>query len=130
MNKAVELDLFSGCVLLAKDDKIIFSGAYGEANKDFHVKNTLDTKFNIASGTKPFTSTSIMLLVQKGLISTSDPVTKYLPDFPFGDQIKVFHLLTHTSGLGHYTKEYAAKKHRIRGFDSFLNSFICLFFTK
>ncbi len=77
INKAVELELFSGCVLVAQEGEVIFSGAYGEANKDFHIKNTLDTKFNIASGTKPFTSTSIMLLVQKGLISINDPVTKY-----------------------------------------------------
>ena len=124
LNNAVELDLFSGCVLVAKEDNVLFSGAYGEANKDFHIKNTLDTKFNIASGTKPFTSTSIMLLVQEGLISIDDPVTKYLPDFPFGDTITISHLLTHTSGLGHYTREYEKNKHNVRGFKSFLNDYI------
>jgi len=124
IDKAVEVELFSGCVLVAKGNKVLFSGAYGEANKDIHIKNTLDTKFNIASGTKPFTSTSIMLLVQKGLISISDSVTKYLHDFPFGDKITIFHLLTHTSGLGHYTREYNEKMHSIRGFDSFLNLFV------
>jgi len=124
LNTAVELDLFSGCVLVAKGNEVLFSGAYGEANKDFHIMNTLDTKFNIASVTKTFTSVSIMLLVQNGLISLNDPVTKYLSDFPFGDKITIFHLLTHTSGLGHYTQEYAEKKHQIRGFYDFLNLFI------
>lgn len=124
INKAVELELFSGVVLVAKEGKILFSKAYGEANKDFHIKNTLDTKFNIASGTKPFTSVAIMLLVQKGLLSISDPVIKYLPDFPFGDKITLFHLLTHTSGLGHYTAEYTDKMHSVRGFASFLKQFI------
>lgn len=124
INKAVELDLFSGCVLIAKGDSILFSGAYGEANKDFHIKNTIETKFNIASGTKPFTSMSIMLLVQKGILSINDPVKKYLPDFPFGDKITLFHCLTHTSGLGHYTDEYYEKMHRVRGFDEFLRQFV------
>lgn len=124
INKAVELDVFSGCILIAKGDEILFSGAYGEANKDFHIKNTLDTKFNIASGTKPFTGVAIMLLVQKGLLSINDPAKKYLPDFPFGDKISIFHLLTHTSGLGHYSEEYNEKMHTIRGFDAFLKQFI------
>ncbi|MBN2399633.1 MAG: serine hydrolase [Candidatus Aminicenantes bacterium] len=124
IDKAVELDMFSGCILVAKEDKILYTKATGEANKDFHIQNTLDTKFNIASGTKPFTSTSIMLLVQKGLISVNDSVTKYLPDFPFGDKITIFHLLTHTSGLGPYTREYSERMHNIRGFEDFLNLFV------
>jgi len=43
MDKAVEMKLFSGCILVAKGNKVLFSGAYGEANKDFHIKNTLGT---------------------------------------------------------------------------------------
>ena len=126
INKAVELNLFSGCVLIAKGNEILFTGAYGEANKDFHIKNTLETKFNIASGSKPITSMAIMLLVQKGLLSLNDSITKYLPDFPFGNKMKILHLLTHTSGLGHFsdTPEYIEKMHLIRGFNNVLESFI------
>lgn len=126
INKAVDLELFSGCILIAKGDKIIFSGAYGEANKDFHIKNTLDTKFNIASGTKPFTSVLTMLLVEQGLISVSDPVTKYLPDFPFGDEITIFHLLTHTSGLGHFSDDnkYIEQMSRYMDFAMILHLFV------
>ena len=122
--KAVERELFSGCVLIAKGDDILFARSYGEANKDFHIRNTLHTRFNIASGTKPFTAVAVMLLAQKGLLSISDPVIRYLPDFPFGDKITLFHLLSHTSGLGHYTEEYMEKMHRVRGFDAFLKQFI------
>jgi len=124
LDEAVKLDLFSGCVLIAKGDELLFNKAYGEANKDFHIKNTVDTKFNIASGTKPFTGLSIMLLAQKGLLSIYDPVIKYLPDFPFGEKITIYHCLTHTSGLGHYTQEYNERMHNIRGFDSFLKEFV------
>lgn len=124
IDKTVELDLFSGCVLIAKGDDILFARAYGEANRDWHIANTLDTRFNIASGTKPFTGVSTMLLVQQGKLALNDPVSKHLPDFPFGDKITIFHCLTHTSGLGHYTQEYFARMHQVRGLDDFLQEFI------
>jgi len=102
INKAVEQELFSGVVLIAKEGKVLFSKAYGEANRDRHIKNTLNTKFDICSIGKIFTSTSIMLLAQKGLLKISDPVIKYLPDFPFGNKITIHHLLTHTAGFGNF----------------------------
>ncbi len=122
--QAVKLDLFSGCVLIARGDEVLFEKAYGEANKDWQIANTPDTRFNIASGTKPFTGVAIMMLVEEGRVNLNDPVSKYLPDFPFGDSITLFHCLTHTSGLGHYTDEYTEKMHTIRGFDALLQQFI------
>ena len=102
MAEFMRLDQFSGCVLIAKDGKPFYAKAFGEADKDFHVKNNLQTKFNIGSIGKTFTGTSIMQLAQQGKLSVDDPVTKYLPDFPFGDEIKIHHLLTHTSGTFNY----------------------------
>lgn len=102
IKKAVDRELFSGVVLIAKDGKVLFSKAYGEANKEKHIKNNLNTKFDICSIGKIFTSTSIMLLARKGLLKTSDPVIKYLPDFPFGNKITIHHLLTHTAGFGSF----------------------------
>jgi len=98
----MKLDQFSGCVLVAKDGKPFYAKAFGESDKDFHVKNNLQTKFNIGSIGKTFTGTSIMQLAQNGKLSVTDPVVKYLPDFPFGDKIKIHHLLTHTSGTFNY----------------------------
>jgi len=102
MNEFMKLDQFSGCVLVAKDGKSFYANAYGEADKDFHVKNNLKTKFNIGSIGKIFTGVSIMQLAQKGKLSVTDPVSKYLKDFPFGDKITIHHLLTHTSGIFNY----------------------------
>jgi CubicO group peptidase (beta-lactamase class C family) len=122
ITKAVELDLFSGIVLVAKEGKVIFHQAYGEANKDFHIKNKQTTKFNICSLTKQFTSASIMLLAQKGMLKISDPVINYLPDFPFGSQITIYHLLTHTAGLGNYqaNPEYNSKMFSLKGINEIL----------
>lgn len=124
VGRAAASDLFSGCVLVAKGEEILFAGAYGEANRDFHIPNTLETRFNIASGTKPFTGVAIMQLVERGLVNLHDPVRKYLPDFPFGDGITLYHCLTHTSGLGHYTPEYFAKMHQVRSLEAFLKDFV------
>jgi len=102
VNEFVELNLFSGTVLVAKDGKILYANAFGEADKDFHIKNTLETKFNIGSIGKTFTGTAIMQLAEKGKLKIMDPVKKYLPDFPFGERILIHHLLTHTSGTFNY----------------------------
>ena len=60
-----------------------------------------DSTFLIASPTKPFIATAIMLLVDEGIIRTSDLVSKYIPEFGVGAkaEIRIAHLLTHTSGL-------------------------------
>ncbi|WP_106795186.1 serine hydrolase [Aquimarina sp. Aq78] len=102
MQKHVELDQFSGTVLLAKEGKVLYQKAFGDANKSYQIKNNIDTKFNIASMGKMFTGISIMQLEERGKLNINDPVVKYLKDFPFGNKITIHHLLSHTSGLSNY----------------------------
>ena len=60
--------------------------------------------FRIGSVTKQFTSAAIMMLAEEGKLAVSDPITKFLPDYPTqGKTITVEHLLTHTSGIQSYT---------------------------
>lgn len=112
----LKLDQFSGSILLGQEGKILYAKAFGEADKDHHVMNTLDTKFNIGSIGKTFTAIAIMQLAEKGKLKVSDPVIKYLPDFPYGDEITIHHLLTHTSGMYNYFAhpEFATQMYRIR----------------
>ena len=112
MQKHVELDQFSGTVLLAKEGKVLYSKAFGEANKSYGIKNNLDTKFNIASMGKMFTGVSIMQLEEQGKLKLTDPVIKYLKDFPFGDKITIHHLLSHTSGLSNYMRHKVYRANR------------------
>lgn len=96
---------FSGSVLLAKNDKVIFKRAYGLASREYNITNKVDTKFNLASIGKLFTSVAIAQLAQEGKLSLSDPVSKYLPDWLPNDmakQITIQQLLTHSSGLGSF----------------------------
>jgi CubicO group peptidase (beta-lactamase class C family) len=103
VKKLADADVFSGAVLLARDGRVIYKKAFGEANKDFNAPNRADTKFNLGSMNKMFTAVAIAQLVERGKLSFDDPLSKFLPDFPTkeaAEKIKIKHLLTHTSGLG------------------------------
>jgi len=90
-------------VLVFKDDKIVFKKGYGVSNVSTKEAINSNTNFRLASVSKQFTAMSILLLVQKGRLKLEDPLTKYFPSFPvYGKDIKISHLLTHTSGLMDY----------------------------
>jgi CubicO group peptidase (beta-lactamase class C family) len=114
----VKYDLFSGTVLVADHGEVIYSGSFGHADKDHDVPNKLTTRFNIGSIGKVFTATLIMQLVQSGDIALTDPLGKYLPDYPHPekDRIQIGHLLNHSSGLGNYMEheDYEPKKATLR----------------
>ena len=90
---------FSGNVLIAKGDTILFEKAYGYADKSSGQLNTIETEFRVGSLTKMFTSAVILQFADEGKISLADPVSKYVTDFSNGDKIKLIHLLSHTSGI-------------------------------
>jgi CubicO group peptidase (beta-lactamase class C family) len=95
---------FMGTVLVTKDGKILINKGYGSANLDWKVPNSPTTKFRLGSVTKQFTAASILLLEERGKLRIEDPVKKYLPDAPAAwDQITIFNLLTHTSGIPNFT---------------------------
>jgi CubicO group peptidase (beta-lactamase class C family) len=90
-------------VLVARDGKILFQKGYGLADIEHHVPVTAETKFRIGSISKQFTAASILKLQEQGKLSVEDKLSKYFPDFPRGDEVKLRHLLTHTSGMHSYT---------------------------
>ena len=99
---------FNGVVLVAENDKIIYQNAVGFSNISTEKKNTIQTRFQLASLSKVFTATAIMQLVEKGSIQLDDPLTKYFPAFPYGD-ITIRHILSHTSGLPDFREVYREK---------------------
>jgi len=101
-------------VLVAKGNDVILDKAYGSADLEWNVANTVDTKFRIGSLTKQFTAASVILLEERGKIKISDPIRKYLPDLPDAwDKVTVFHLLTHSSGIYDYTSLPSAEWMRL-----------------
>jgi CubicO group peptidase (beta-lactamase class C family) len=109
---------FSGVVLFARGEKILFYRAYGLASREYDVLNTPDTRFNMASASKMFTSVIIAKLVEEEQLSFNDPIGNYLDtdwvSSEVGAQVKISHLLNHTSGLGHYWDEYDKYSYAIR----------------
>lgn len=100
---------FSGAVLVARDDSPIFQGAYGYASKRFMAPNRLDTRFNLGSCNKAFTTIAIAQLMEKGKLSLDDPIGDYLDMFPpdIADKVTIRHLLNMRSGWGDYwSNEY------------------------
>jgi CubicO group peptidase (beta-lactamase class C family) len=95
----VRTNNFSGVVLVTRDGQALFRKGYGLAVREFDVPVTPSTKFQVASVSKSFTAAAVLILAQQGRLRTSDPLKRFIPDYPNGDRITLHHLLTHTSGI-------------------------------
>lgn len=100
-NALVKNQQFSGNVLVIDNNKIVYERSFGFSDYVTKKNNTPDITFPIASISKIFTATAILQLKEKGLLKITDPVTEYLSGFPY-PEIKIRHLLSHTSGLPPY----------------------------
>jgi hypothetical protein len=125
VKRLADADVFSGAVLLARDGVPVVKAAYGTANKDYGVLNTIDTKFNLGSMNKMFTAVAVAQLVEKGKLTFDDTLAKFIPDFPDAEsakKIQVKHLLSHTAGLGPYfsTRYQDTPRNKLRTVDDML----------
>ncbi len=94
-------DHLSGQLLVAIDGTVVYERAFGMANFELGVPATHETRFNIASISKPMTGILGQRLVEEGKLSMDDKLAKWLPDFPRGDEITVAHLFRHQAGIPH-----------------------------
>lgn len=92
---------FNGNVLVAKNGKIIYEKAIGWADYLHRDSLKINSVFELASITKTFTSTAIMMLVEQGKLRLDQDVKEFFPDFPY-EGITVKLLLTHRSGMMNY----------------------------
>jgi len=106
----------SGTVLVARNGEVLLSKAYGFANLEHQVPNTLDTKFRIWSLTKSFTAMAILMLKEQKRLKLEDPINKYLPEQKLLEGISISNLLNHTSGLSNYTSlpEYNQRLNKLK----------------
>lgn len=106
-------DFPGAVVLVGRKSKIVFREAFGESQWiPEHRQMKASMIFDLASLTKPVaTATSVMILAQEGRISLHDKVKDYVPEFKAyfdengepGENVSIWHLMTHTSGLPPYT---------------------------
>jgi CubicO group peptidase (beta-lactamase class C family) len=90
-----------GCaVSVMRGGAIVYAKGYGAANLEYDVPMTPASVFHVASVSKQFTATAVVLLQTDGKLSLDDDVRKYVPEVPdFGKVITLRHLAHHTSGL-------------------------------
>lgn len=100
----VQMNLFSGAILIAKNGHVLVSKGYGYSNYQLSIENTPQTKFRIGSLTKGFTAVAIMQLIEHNKLNLDDKLIKFIPDYPRGDEITLKHLLTCTSGISNHTE--------------------------
>lgn len=94
--------LVAAAILVARNARIVLHKGFGRlAAAPDAAPVRPDSVFLLASITKPVTAASLMLLVERGMLSLNDPVNRYLPEFTGGDRsnVRVRDLLSHTSGL-------------------------------
>lgn len=103
-NQAYPANSPGATVLIAKDDAIIYRKAFGMANLELKVQMKPESVFQLASITKQFTSVAILILMEQGKLTLQDPLSKYIADYPLGNEITIHHLLNHTSGIKDYTR--------------------------
>ena len=127
LDKDTAANRFSGAVMVAKNGKTLFSGAYGLADREKKIPNRLDTRFRIGSMNKMFTAVSVLQLAEAGKIKLSDPVGKYLTDYPnreIATKVTIHQLLTHTGGTGDiFGPEFDSHRLQLRT----LNDYVALY---
>ena len=105
-----DADRFSGTVVIARDGKPVFAQAYGYADREKKILNTVETPFLLGSMNKLFTGLAIGQLVEQGKLSYEDPLSKFVPDYPDAEsakKIRIKHLLSHTSGLDSFDPAFS-----------------------
>lgn len=97
----VERGDLSGQLIVARQGTILVERSYGFANRELRVPVTPESRFCVASVTKPMTIALAIGLIESKAIGYHDSIARWLPDFPGGDHITIEHLLQHRSGIPH-----------------------------
>ncbi len=103
LSDAVMQAQFQGVLFVRRANETVIEAGYGWADHRTARPNTPHTPFQIASVSKQLTAAAILLLQEQGALSVHDPLQRWLPECAAEWQsITVHHLLTHTSGIGHW----------------------------
>lgn len=93
-----------GVFMIAYRGEAIYQKGFGKANLELDVNLNPENVFEIGSMTKQFTAIAILMLEEQGKLRVTDVISKYIQDYPNGENITIHHLLTNTSGIKDFTK--------------------------
>jgi CubicO group peptidase (beta-lactamase class C family) len=118
---------FSGAVLVANNDTILFREAYGSRTAAPMRAATPDTRFCIGSMGKMFTAVAVLQLIQHGRLRLTDTIARSLPAYPdtsLAREVTIAHLLTHSGGTGDFFgADYDAHQGQLRTPSDFIRLF-------
>ncbi len=99
---------FNGCILAAEKENVLFMKGFGYADFEHNIPNRPDSKFNIGSISKQFTTALVFQLIEAGRLKLDGKICDYLPDYraDTGRLVAIDHLLQHTSGIPCYLRDY------------------------
>lgn len=116
MNSYYKNGQFNGTILIKNNNNIIYERAFGLANREWNIENTLDSKFLIGSVSKSYTALMVLILVDEGLIDLNATINTYIPRYegPGKNQATLHQMLTHTSGIPNHGAIPNLSKKRVR----------------
>ena len=104
VKKTSHSNSFTGSILLAAEDHVILYGGPKAVTTEGRPAD-MYTTYDIGSCSKAFTAVAVFQLIEAGLASLDDPVTKYFPEYETGRDITLYHLLHMQSGIADYTND-------------------------
>jgi len=117
LRRYVDDGKLAGCqVLVSRRGKVVKLAEFGQRDREAGLPAERDTLYRIYSMTKPVTSVAAMMLLEEGAFELTTPVSRFIPSFkdarvyvrgsaaapltvPATEPVRIWHLLTHTSGL-------------------------------
>jgi D-alanyl-D-alanine carboxypeptidase len=111
-DRLAEKNKAMGSLVIAKDDKVVYTRAIGYARVDASTKKPLTaaSRFRIASITKTFTAVMILQLVEEGKLKLTDTLDKVFPQVPNAKKITILQILSHRSGIPNVRRDQATWK--------------------
>jgi CubicO group peptidase (beta-lactamase class C family) len=120
---AAAAERFSGTVLIEKKGQVLFSHAYGLADRERGIPNNLLTRFRVGSMNKMFTGVAVLQLAEAGKVELTAPLGEYLTGYRnrgVAAEVTIHHLLTHTGGMGGiFGPEFEAHRLELRTLDDY-----------
>jgi len=106
-------DRFSGVVLITQGHLRRYAEAFGYASRAWGIRNSFDVRFDTASVTKLFTAVAVLQLVDENRLALDTSVVGFLglSGTNISKDVTVYHLLTHTSGIGDDADEEAGESY-------------------